>query len=232
MSVSAWDCKTSSEREAIITCLSLYFCLGFQRRLSFSEGSPVDCGRQSIRAGRIVGGSDAYDGEFPWTVRLLNINEWSIIMSMRWRGRQITILIHLKKIFYKIALSNFSLSLHSLCELSLTWIDFFLCGSRKSIQVWFILLHQHLQCYLLLLQLLSSLSSFFPLFSILFFLLVCPDNSREWLAEFLSRQTVRGNKTRQTSWRYWPVTLKLSRSLGKWQSSEKIREDGKKITSG
>lgn len=27
-----------------------------------------ECGRQSIRSGRIVGGSDAYEGEFPWTV--------------------------------------------------------------------------------------------------------------------------------------------------------------------
>lgn len=27
-----------------------------------------ECGRQVIRSGRIIGGDDAYQGEFPWTV--------------------------------------------------------------------------------------------------------------------------------------------------------------------
>lgn len=50
--------------------LNRFVLTGVKRGLQL-RGMESECGRQSIRTGRIVGGDDAYEGEFPWTVSLV-----------------------------------------------------------------------------------------------------------------------------------------------------------------
>ncbi|KAI1305956.1 Plasma kallikrein [Halotydeus destructor] len=47
----------------------------------------IECGRQIIRTGRIVGGDDAYEGEFPWTVSIrLNGQHYcgGVLLNEQW----------------------------------------------------------------------------------------------------------------------------------------------------
>lgn len=49
----------------------------FIEDINFFSFISKDCGKSAVRTSRIVGGNDAYFGQFPWQVRFLNLKSFN-----------------------------------------------------------------------------------------------------------------------------------------------------------